>query len=127
MEDPDHYAATLDRLKDLGVSLSVDDFGTGYSSLAYLQRLPADYLKIDKSFVDELGASPRAAAIVGTIVDLAHSLDMLVVAEGVESEMQAEELARLGCDQAQGFLLARPAPAAVITPMLGRSQVSSRT
>jgi diguanylate cyclase (GGDEF)-like protein/PAS domain S-box-containing protein len=119
MEDPDHYADTLAQLKGLGVSLSVDDFGTGYSSLAYLQVLPADFLKVDRSFVERLGTNPRAAAIVGTIIDLAHSLDLGVVAEGVETEEQADELTRLDCDQAQGFLFARPAPAATITPMLG--------
>ncbi|HYF46278.1 MAG TPA: GGDEF domain-containing phosphodiesterase, partial [Acidimicrobiales bacterium] len=119
MEEPDHYADRLARLKALGVALSVDDFGTGYSSLAYLQRLPADFLKIDKSFVDELGAGTNAASIVLTIIDLAHSLGLGVVAEGVETEVQAAVLTRLGCDQAQGFLYARPAPAEVISPMLG--------
>jgi diguanylate cyclase (GGDEF)-like protein/PAS domain S-box-containing protein len=119
MEDPEHYADTLAQLKALGVSLSVDDFGTGYSSLAYLQVLPADFLKVDRSFVERLGANPRAAAIVGTIIDLAHSLDLGVVAEGVETLEQAEELTRLHCDQAQGYLFARPAPADEIAPMLG--------
>jgi EAL domain-containing protein (putative c-di-GMP-specific phosphodiesterase class I) len=125
MEEPDHYADTLARLKELGVNLSVDDFGTGYSSLAYLQILPADFLKIDRSFVNRLGTSPRAAAIVRTIIDLAHSLDLGIVAEGVETETQAAELTRLGCDQAQGFLFARPAPAAEISPMLGEAAVPS--
>ena len=119
MEDLDHFAETLDQLKALGVALSVDDFGTGYSSLAYLRRLPADYLKIDKSFVDDLGTSEPAAAIVRTIVDLAHSLGLGVVAEGVETEVQAAELTRLGCDQAQGFLFARPAEAEAVSRLLG--------
>jgi predicted signal transduction protein with EAL and GGDEF domain len=118
MEDPDQYGETLARLKELGVSLSVDDFGTGYSSLAYLQVLPADFLKVDRSFVERLGTNPRADAIVGTIIDLAHTLGLGVVAEGVETEAQAEVLTRLGCDQAQGYLFARPAPADEVTPKL---------
>jgi EAL domain-containing protein (putative c-di-GMP-specific phosphodiesterase class I) len=97
----------------------VDDFGTGYSSLAYLQVLPADFLKVDRSFVERLGTSPRAAAIVGTIIDLAHTLGLGVVAEGVETVEQADELTRLDCDQAQGFLFARPAPADQIADQLG--------
>jgi len=126
MEDPDHYAQTLARLKALGVALSVDDFGTGYSSLAYLQVLPADFLKVDRSFVERLGTSPRAAAIVGTIIDLAHSLGLEVVAEGVETREQADELAGLRCDQAQGFLFSRPAPADEITKLLARREPALR-
>jgi EAL domain-containing protein (putative c-di-GMP-specific phosphodiesterase class I) len=114
MEDLDHFAETLDQLKALGVALSVDDFGTGYSSLAYLRRLPADYLKIDKSFVDDLGTSEPAAVIVRTIVDLAHSLGLGVVAEGVETAPQAFALRAMGVESAQGWLYGRPmAPGAV--------------
>jgi EAL domain-containing protein (putative c-di-GMP-specific phosphodiesterase class I) len=103
----DHTTA-LDELKRMGVHISIDDFGTGYSSLSYLKRLPADTLKIDKSFVKGMGDDAKDRAIVQMVIDLAHTLDMEVVAEGVESEEQAKQLKAMGCDLGQGFHFAKP-------------------
>jgi diguanylate cyclase (GGDEF)-like protein len=116
MDDVEHVAARLGELRKLGVAVSIDDFGTGYSSLAYLQRLPVDVLKIDRSFVRPLdmgGAEARGAhALATAIATLARGLGLEVLAEGVETEAQFEALAGLGCDAIQGFLLGKPVPAA---------------
>jgi EAL domain-containing protein (putative c-di-GMP-specific phosphodiesterase class I) len=116
MQDAEASIRTLECLRSLGVSVTIDDFGTGHSSLAYLARLPAAILKVDRAFVARLGsAGPRAdAVIVSAVVDLAHALGMGVVAEGVETGAQLDRLARIGCEFAQGYHLARPAPAAEI-------------
>ena len=106
----DANTAALDRLKALGIRISLDDFGSGYSSLSYLKRLPADILKIDKSFTKGLGMEIEDTAIVQTVVDLAHILGMEVVGEGVEIEEQEILLREMGCDMAQGFHFARPLP-----------------
>ncbi len=111
MADPDASARILAELRELGIRLSLDDFGTGYSSLAYLQRFPVDVLKIDRSFVAGIDRAPRNRALVGAIVQLGHALDMLVLAEGVETDGEREVVTDLGCDLLQGFLIARPAPA----------------
>jgi diguanylate cyclase (GGDEF)-like protein len=112
--------AKLKRLKDKGIRLSVDDFGTGYSSLSYLHRFPIDTLKIDRSFVNRLGAQPedKNLAIVEAINALAHKLGMDVVAEGVETMEQQELLRAIGCEAAQGYLFARPAPASAIQQII---------
>ncbi|WP_297409674.1 EAL domain-containing protein [Naasia sp.] len=99
-----------------GVSISIDDFGTGYASFAHLRRLPARQLKADRSFVAGLLTSPVDAALVGTLISLAHDLGMTCVAEGVETLGQLELLRELGCDLGQGYLLGRPAPAVALTP-----------
>jgi diguanylate cyclase (GGDEF)-like protein len=101
---------TIKALKAIGVQLSIDDFGTGYSSLGYLKRFPVDTVKVDRSFVDGLGTEAEDSAIVAAVVSLGHALGHTVVAEGVETVRQLRELRRLGCDQAQGFWFARPAP-----------------
>jgi diguanylate cyclase (GGDEF)-like protein/PAS domain S-box-containing protein len=111
MNDAASALGVLRGLKDLGVTLAIDDFGTGYSSLSYLQRFPLDILKIDKTFVDELGVAPEGSKIIAAVINLAHALGLQVIAEGVESERQLQELERLGCDFAQGYLFSRPVPA----------------
>ena len=103
-------AATMRRLSDLGVSLAIDDFGTGYSCLSYLPQLPFDALKIDRSFVSELGTRPEAEAMVHSLVVLAHKLGMRVIAEGVETEKQLERIAGIGTNEVQGYLLGKPTP-----------------
>ncbi len=110
----------LDRLKAIGVRLVLDDFGTGYSSLGYLTHLPLDVLKIDRSFIDGLGVDRRDTAITEAIIAMSHALSLEVVAEGVQTEVQAHELERLGCYLAQGFCFSSPVPAVDITRMLDR-------
>jgi diguanylate cyclase (GGDEF)-like protein/PAS domain S-box-containing protein len=111
MGDTEENLEQLRRLKALGVTLAVDDFGTGYSSLAYLRRFPMDTLKIDRSFVERLGAQSDDAALAATIVQLGQSLGMSTVAEGIEEYGQFAELRRLGCTLAQGYYFSRPVPA----------------
>ncbi len=118
VHDADGAMQTLDRLKALGVSLSIDDFGTGYSSLAYLQKLPIDCIKIDRAFVKDLGADVRQGNIARAIANMAHGLGLKVVAEGVESEVQAKLLRAWGCEQLQGFLFSKPVPARDIDNLL---------
>jgi diguanylate cyclase (GGDEF)-like protein len=118
MTDPARAEATLDRLSQIGLTLSVDDFGTGYSSLANLKRLPVDVIKIDKSFVIEMAVDASDAAIVHSTIDLAHNLGLRVVAEGVESEGAWHRLAKLGCDFAQGYHLSRPLPPDAVTRLI---------
>ena len=111
MADIEHSVATLQAIRGMGVKIAIDDFGTGFSSLAYLARLPVDTLKIDRSFVTEMTQSPAGLALVSTMITLAHSLDLKVVAEGVENEEEANLLRLLRCDQMQGYLFSRPVPA----------------
>jgi diguanylate cyclase (GGDEF)-like protein len=118
MEDIPQAVSCLQALKRCGIRLSLDDFGTGYSSLAYLRHLPVDALKIDRSFLDAVPGSARAAGLVGTIIASAHALGMRVVAEGVEREAQLRFLARHHCDEIQGYYFSKPVPAAQLTAML---------
>jgi EAL domain-containing protein (putative c-di-GMP-specific phosphodiesterase class I) len=110
--------ATLERLKELGVALAIDDFGTGHSSLTWLRRLPADFLKVDRTFVAGLGTDPGDTAIVRAVLDLGQALGLTTVAEGVETPEQLAALRDLGCDWAQGYHLARPGPAEAVTTLL---------
>jgi diguanylate cyclase (GGDEF)-like protein/PAS domain S-box-containing protein len=112
------HKSNLDNLKALGAGISIDDFGMGYSSLSYLKRLPADILKVDKSFVARLGEDVQDTAIVRMVIDLAHTFGMEIVAEGVESKKHAEQLREMGCDMAQGFYFARPLPPEAVSEFL---------
>jgi EAL domain-containing protein (putative c-di-GMP-specific phosphodiesterase class I) len=108
MENAQRMGAALTELRTLGLALAIDDFGTGYSSFASLSHLPVDKLKIDKAFVDGVGASDSADTLCAAIIAMAHNLDLTVVAEGVETQTQHARLAAMGCDEAQGYWYARP-------------------
>jgi EAL domain-containing protein (putative c-di-GMP-specific phosphodiesterase class I) len=112
MKDAEKTVATLNALKRLGLQVSVDDFGTGYSSLSYLRRFPVDALKIDKSFVRDIARDTDSAAIVKAVISLGHTLNLRVIAEGVEDQGQYDFLLQNGCDEVQGYLLGRPMPVA---------------
>ncbi len=108
LRDDQQVWTDLTALHELGVKIAIDDFGTGYSSLSYLQQFPIDVLKIDKSFIDNAAASPKQTALVEAIIRLAATLDLQVIAEGIEDAAQRDVLARMGCPLGQGFLFARP-------------------
>ena len=112
MQDLEQANRTLQALRSLGVKLSIDDFGTGYSSLTYLKRFPFDVLKIDRSFVKDLPGDPNNAALTSAIIAMGHSLHLELVAEGVETWEQVDFLVAQRCFIAQGFLFAKPVPAA---------------
>ena len=110
MEDVRVSIGSLRAIRELGVRIAIDDFGTGFSSLSYLGRLPVHTLKIDRSFVIDMGAGPEGLALVQTIINLAHSMKLNVVAEGVETEEQARLLRLLNCDEIQGYWFGHPVP-----------------
>jgi diguanylate cyclase (GGDEF)-like protein len=118
MADAARSLETLSTLREMGVQLSIDDFGTGYSSLSYLKRLPVDEIKIDRSFVTDIVADQGASAIVRATIDLAHSLDRTVVAEGAEDQATMSMLAVFGCDAVQGYYFAKPLPAEEIEKLV---------
>ena len=122
MENHESVAQMLTELRGLGVRLSMDDFGTGYSSLSYLHRFPLDVLKVDRSFVSRMEANSKEAEIVRTIVHLAHSLQLSVVAEGVETREQAVQLQALGCEYGQGYFFSKPLPVEDASAFLRRPQ-----
>lgn len=124
MEASNSALTELKILRGAGVKVGLDDFGTGYSSLSYLRVFPLDFVKIDRSFIQKLALGVTERAIVGSIIDLSHALEMKVVAEGVEVQAQADELIELGCDRAQGRLFAAPGPPAVVEGrvLAGKSQ-----
>jgi EAL domain-containing protein (putative c-di-GMP-specific phosphodiesterase class I) len=124
MQDPATARAVLQQLRDLGVELAIDDFGTGYSSLAYLRHLPVDSLKVDRSFVAELASGhPEIATAV---IDLAGTLNLRTVAEGVETHEQADQLARLGATHLQGYQLASPMTGPAVADWFAARQETAR-
>ena len=110
----DETATLLKRMGELGIGLAIDDFGTGYSSLSYLKQLPVDAIKVDSSFVRDIGSDPNDEAIIRAIIAMSHSLKLNVIAEGVEQAGQLEVLRDLACDEYQGYLFSKPLPAAEI-------------
>ncbi len=118
LQDTDATLATLHQLRELGVQIAMDDFGTGYSSLSYLRRFPFDRIKIDKSFINELGKQDDCIAIVRAVIALARDLGIEITAEGVETRQQLEMLEQAGCDEIQGYLFSRPVPEAAVMALL---------
>ncbi len=124
MRDPDLAAAVMRDLRGMGVRISIDDFGTGYSSLSYLKTFPIDKLKIDRSFISELTTDVNDAAIAVAVIAMAHSLNLKVVAEGVEREEQLAFLIEHGCDELQGYLLAKPMTASAVEHVLKQKRTT---
>jgi EAL domain-containing protein (putative c-di-GMP-specific phosphodiesterase class I) len=118
MQNTEATIARLQALKAIGVRLAIDDFGTGYSSLSYLQRFPIDILKIDRAFVKGIAENTDDEALARTIVQLARTLRLRTIAEGIETAEQLERLRALGCDHGQGYYFARPMPAEQVAEML---------
>jgi len=123
----ERVAAVMREIRSRQVAVAIDDFGTGFSSLSYLDQLPADRLKIDRAFVELLETDRPGARIARMIVPLGHQLGMKVLAEGVETERQVAILRDLGCDEAQGYLYARPMPFDVLCEWLARHPVGMST
>jgi len=122
LERTDEAVSVLHELKSTGIQLAIDDFGTGYSSLSYVQRLPIDILKIDRSFIDRLQEDPGAAAVTRAIIALAATLSLRTIAEGIETEAQADDCRRLGCHEGQGYLFGQPIPAAEFPAYIEQSR-----
>ena len=120
METAEVVVGNLEALRGRGVRIAIDDFGTGYSSLNYLKRFPVHSLKIDRSFVTEVGTNPADAGIVRAIIEMAHGLKLIAVAEGVETRDQFLHLQRFGCDEIQGYWVSRPLPVEGINDLLAR-------
>ncbi|HZD19742.1 MAG TPA: EAL domain-containing protein, partial [Burkholderiales bacterium] len=114
----------LNQLSEMGIQIAIDDFGTGYSSLSYLKNLPIDVLKIDRSFVRDIGTGAEAedGILAAAIISLGHALHLQVIAEGVETDAQLHFLKRHGCDQVQGFLYGEPVPAEQFAELLARAR-----
>ena len=123
MENMDAARKALGGFKDLGLSLAIDDFGTGYSSLAHLHRFPFDFLKVDQSFVSAMEGKRENRQIIETIIGLGHSLDKAIIAEGVETASELAALRGMGCEIGQGYLFARPLPAAEAEELLQRNPI----
>jgi EAL domain-containing protein (putative c-di-GMP-specific phosphodiesterase class I) len=127
MDNRDDVLRVLNGLKELGVRISMDDFGTGYSALSYLQCFPFDKIKIDRIFVTDLATNPQNASIVRAVAAMGRSLEMRVVAEGVETDHDADMLLDLDCDEIQGYLIARPMPASDVGAFLDTYPVATRS
>jgi len=127
MADPLAALGILVKIHEMGVTLSIDDFGTGYSSLDYLKRLPVSELKIDKSFVLNMADDKQDRKIVRSIIDLAHNLEMRVVAEGIENQCVFDMLVEMGCEIGQGFYMARPMPASALSLWLEKPDINYST
>jgi EAL domain-containing protein (putative c-di-GMP-specific phosphodiesterase class I) len=125
MRDPDRTLERLAPLKGLGVRLAIDDFGTGYSSLAWLQHFPADQLKIDKAFIDTIETTGDGTAIIRAVVELAHTLRLDTVAEGIETLGQWQSLQELGCDHGQGYYFSRPLAVDAVVPFFASSALEA--
>jgi EAL domain-containing protein (putative c-di-GMP-specific phosphodiesterase class I) len=108
MEDPASVIVLLHSLRETGIQLSIDDFGTGHSSLAYLQRLPVNELKVDRSFVIDIDQHPATQKLVKTIIEMGHGLGLSVIAEGIETQAERDTLVGLGCDAMQGYFASKP-------------------
>jgi diguanylate cyclase (GGDEF)-like protein/PAS domain S-box-containing protein len=127
MADIEATVRTLHALRGLGLRLAIDDFGTGYSSLSWLRQLPLDLLKIDKEFIDDMGAGDADTVLVASVINLAHNLGLRTVAEGIEQAAQIDALRALGCDYGQGYYFARPLPAEQLTSMLAAPESGPRS
>ena len=125
IEDGEQASAALREISALGVRLALDDFGTGFSSLSYLRRLPIDIVKVDQGFIADIGQASTGGAIVAAVTHLAHVLGLAVIAEGVETQEQRDEITAIGCDFAQGYFFARPMPAAGIGEWLASSRLGA--
>jgi EAL domain-containing protein (putative c-di-GMP-specific phosphodiesterase class I) len=125
MQNAENTMYTLRELKGLGVRISMDDFGTGYSSLNYLKRFPIDTLKLDKSFIKDVVTDASDASIVSAVIQMAHSLNLNVVAEGVEREDQLDFLRRQNCDTIQGYLFSKPVPVEQLEAYVNERKVAT--
>lgn len=123
--DPNQALRSLEAISAAGIPIAIDDFGAGVCSLEYLQRLPANELKIDRNFIGSLSTSHRNPLIVKATIDLAHALEMKVIAEGVEDQLSLALLRVMGCDMVQGYLIARPIPLADLLTFLGKRAAAS--
>lgn len=127
IDDFEVVTANIDALRKTGIKIFVDDFGVGYSSLSSLSRLPVDVLKIDRSFIREMTVHPRSAALVAKIVEIGHIFDLPIVAEGIETTAELDAVRAVGCDYAQGFHLARPAPLEEVRQLIAQTSTYPRT
>jgi EAL domain-containing protein (putative c-di-GMP-specific phosphodiesterase class I) len=126
LHDTEETIATLNQLRELGVSISMDDFGTGYSSLGYLQKFPFDKIKIDRSFIRDMTEGQDSIAIVRAVTGLGSSLGIATTAEGVETEAQLAQLRSEGCTEVQGYLFSKPIPASEIVSLLRRLETEAK-
>lgn len=125
MEDFRYFKKMLNKIRDLGIKVYLDDFGTGYSSLSYLKTIPVDYIKIDKSFIDDIGKDKKQSAIVSALIQLAHGIDFKVVAEGVEDMLQLKILQKYNCDMVQGYIFSKPVSKEEFEEMLKKESISN--